>query len=75
MNKETESIIEKQALLNSIVSNCEIVDTENHNLTTLCKLKIDMLRSKIAECKTEEELNNIAFQIISFVNDFLTFNC
>ena len=64
-----EQLIDKQAMLNSIISNCQIIANDS----TLCEMKIDMLRSRIAECETEEDVDKIAYQVISFVIDFMTY--
>ena len=64
-----EELSDKKAQLNSIISNCEIISQGS----TICQLKISMIRQRIAECDTEEDIDKMAYQVISFVNDFITY--
>jgi hypothetical protein len=61
MNEEQQKRIrDKQALLNSIISNCEILAEKS----TICEMKISTMRARINECKTEEQLDEMAFNVI-----------
>jgi hypothetical protein len=36
-------------------------------------MKISTMRARINECKTEEQLDEMAFNVIWFVDDFMTY--
>jgi hypothetical protein len=67
--EQQKRIRDKEMLLNSIISNCQIMAKGS----TICEMKIDTIRARINECKTEKELDEMAFQVIGFVDDFMTY--
>lgn len=72
MNERTEELMSKQALLNSVVSNCEILSSCNNDYTPILQMRIDMLRSKIAESSLYD-IEETTFEVMEFVNNFLSY--
>ena len=68
-----EELINKQAILNSLLSTCEIISTGNHKRFTLAQMKIDMYRQRICEARCWN-IDELAYEIMEWVNTFLENN-
>ena len=68
-----EELINKQAILNSLLSTCEIISTDNHKRFTIAQMKIEMYRQKICEARCWN-IDELAYEIIEWVNTFLENN-
>ena len=71
MKMKDQIFEDKKILLLSLLSDCEIISTDNYKKNTLCQMKIDMFNNMINE-STEKNIDNIAYQVIKFVDDFIT---
>lgn len=68
-----EELINKQAILNSLLSTCEIISTGNHKRFTLAQMKIEMYRQRICEARCWN-IDELAYEIMEWVNTFLENN-
>ena len=71
MKMNNQIFEDKKILLLSLLSDCEIISTDSYKKNTLCQMKIDMFKNMIDE-STEKNIDNIAYQVIKFVDDFIT---
>lgn len=68
-----EKLLRKQEILNSIISNCEIISTNHHTRLTIAQMRIDMYRGRIAQ-STNRDIDELVYEIIEWVNTFLENN-
>lgn len=68
-----ERLLDKQGILNSLISTVEIISTGNHKRATLAEMKCVMYREKIADA-WEWNIDDLAYEIIEWVNVFLENN-
>lgn len=68
-----EELLEKQGILNNIISTVELISTSNHKRATLAEMKCVMYRGKIADAR-EWNIDDLAYEIIEWVNVFLENN-
>lgn len=68
-----EEVIKKQAILNSLLSTCEIISTDNHKRFTIAQMKIEMYRQRIREARCWN-IDELAYEIMEWVNTFLENN-
>lgn len=70
MNRKIEKHVNRVAVLNSLLSTCEIIAMDGKIWTNL-QMKLDMLRSKVAS-SLPSEMEDTMFEVIEFVENFLT---
>lgn len=68
-----EELLEKQGILNNIISTVELISTSNHKRATLAEMRCVMYREKIAEA-WEWNIDDLSYEIIEWVNVFLENN-
>lgn len=68
-----ERLLEKQGILNNIISTVELISTSNHKRATLAEMKCVMYREKIADAWVWN-IDELAYEIMEWVNVFLENN-
>lgn len=68
-----EELLEKQGILNNIISTVELISTSNHKRATLAEMKCVMYREKIADAWIWN-IDDLAYEIMEWVNVFLENN-
>ena len=68
-----EEVLKKQAILNNLLSTCEIISTENHRRATIAQMRIEMYRNRLSEARIWN-IDELAYEIIEWVNTFLENN-
>lgn len=73
MSEREQIKSDKMAKLNWAISTLEIISTENFEKKTLLQVKITEFRRDICKCKTVEEVDKMAYDVIRIMNDFITY--
>lgn len=57
----------------TLLDTCYLLATDYHDKRTLLESRIATLKEDISKCDNEKDLNKLAYQVIYFVHEFISF--
>lgn len=72
-SKELLDLRGNRSQLCSMLDTCYSIATEHLTKKSLLEDRINLLKRDVCQCKNQEELNKLAYEVISFVHEFICF--